>query len=262
MKTIAVLGSGPAGLMAAHAVGLCGAPLSVHSRPEKSVLGGAQYLHHHVPMLTAPEPDRIITNQLTGTPEGYRSKVYGTDPTRVPEHVSAMNITDGEQVGVWDLNAVYDMMWGWFRDSINMATIGPNWLDEHANEFDLVISSIPAPALCRRQDVHRFTYQEVWIDPIVPAFVPQDTIIYNGDKEPSWYRASNIGGTAGGVEWSANGRKPPIPGLVLVKKPLTTNCDCYPDVFRVGRYGQWRKGVLTHDAFFEVGQKLLGKDPK
>jgi hypothetical protein len=214
--------------------------------------------------LTAEEPDRVITNRLTGTPDQYRYKVYGIDPMKVPTHVSAMDVEDDEKVPVWDLNAAYDTLWASFEQSINEAKIDANWLDEHGNEFELIISSIPAPALCRRGDIHRFTYQEVWIDPKPALFLPKDTICYNGDKEPSWYRASNIGGTAGGTEWSANGKKPPIPGLVLVKKPLTHNCDCWPDIFRVGRYGTWTKGVLTHDAFYETGRMLLGKsgDPK
>lgn len=258
MKTIAVLGSGPAGLMAAHAVGLCGAPLSLHSNPQKSRLGGAQYLHHRIPMLTSEYPERVITNRLTGTPDGYRDKVYGKDPTTVPAHVSAMNVTDGEEIGVWDLNAAYDRMWEWNKESINSATINPEWIDLHKDEFTMIISSIPAPALCRSPGIHRFTYQEVWIDPHPATFLPVDTIQYNGDKNPGWYRASNIGGTAGGTEWSANGKKPPVEGLVLVKKPLTTNCDCYPEIFRVGRYGAWRKGVLTHDAFYETGRHVLG----
>jgi hypothetical protein len=260
MKTVAVLGAGPAGLMAAHAVGLCGRPLSVHSSPQKSQLGGAQYLHYSVPYLTPVEPERVITNRLTGTPDQYKYKVYGIDPMKVPTHVSAMEITDGEQIGVWDLSKAYNTLWDWFEGSINSATVTPQWLDEHANEFELVISSVPAPALCRRPDIHRFTYQEVWVDPNPALFLPEDTIQYNGDNEPSWYRASNIGGTAGGTEWSANGRKPPLPGLVLIKKPITHNCDCFPDVFRVGRYGQWMKGVLTHDAFFETGRMLTGKE--
>lgn len=258
MKTVAVLGSGPAGLMAAHAVGLCGYPLSVHSRPEKSVLGGAQYLHHSVPYLTGSDPDRTLTNILLGTPEGYQSKVYGSDPSHVPQHVSAMNVSDGETFGVWDLVEAYDRLWGWFEMAVNHANITANWLEEHGNEFDLIISSVPAPAICKRQDVHRFHYQEVWIDPNVPSFIKEDTVVYNGDKAPSWYRASNIGGTAGGVEWSSQGVKPPIPGLVSIKKPLRHTCDCWPDILRVGRYGSWTKGVLTHDAFFEAGRTLLG----
>lgn len=258
MKTVAILGSGPAGLMAAHAVGLCGVPMSVHSRPVKSELGGAQYLHHPIPYLTANDPDKIITNRLTGTPEGYRQKVYGSGPNS-PENVSAMGIEDGEKIPVWDLNAAYDKLWNWFEGSINEAIVSPEWLDEHANEFYLVISSVPAPALCRSPDVHRFTYQEVWIDSKPALFLPEDTVQYNGDREPSWYRASNLGGTAGGTEWSSLGPKPPIPNLRLVKKPLRTTCDCFPDILRVGRYGTWTKGVLTHDAYYEAGNRVLGR---
>lgn len=263
MKTVAILGSGPAGLMAAHATGLVGRPFSIHTRVEKSVLGGAQYLHTPIPYLTSREPDRILTNRLIGSGEDYRDKVYGRDPSLAPDTASAMSVVDGEKVPVWDLNAVYDNLWDSFSDSMNPATIDARWIEEHGNEFDLIISSIPAPALCRRPDLHRFIYQEVWIKPGPASFIPENEVHYNGDKSPAWYRASNIGGTAGGVEWSTEGPQPPEAGLVRVKKPLRHTCTCWPEILRVGRYGTWTKGVLTHDAYYETGQYLLGvtKDP-
>lgn len=249
MKTVAILGCGPAGLMAAHAVGLAGRPLSLHSRPQKSVLGGAQYLHSSVPMLTGARPDFYVTNRLMGSPAQYKYKVYGIDPMTIPTRVSADAVTDGETFGVWDLNKVYDTLWNANVHAINEADINPDWLDKHSNEFELIISTVPRYLLCR--GMHQFKAQDIWIQPGPAAFIPEGEVHYNGESSPAWYRASNINGS-GGIEWSTNGPRPPVEGLVRVSKPLVTNCDCFPEVWKVGRYGEWRKGVLTHDAFWNL----------
>lgn len=250
MKTVAILGCGPAGLLAAHAVGLAGRPLSLHSKPQKSPLGGAQYLHSSVPGLTAETPDFRITNRLLGTAEGYKRKVYGTDPMTTPRSVSADFIKDGEQFGAWDLNKVYDTLWNGNVHAINEANIDPNWIEQNQSNFELIISSVPRYLLCKNP-FHQFKSQSVWIVPGAAEFLPKNEIHYNGDPSPAWYRASNINGH-GGIEWSTLGPKPPVEGLRQATKPLATNCDCFPDIWHVGRYGEWRKGVLAHDAFWNL----------
>jgi hypothetical protein len=42
-----------------------------------------------------------------------------------------------------------------------------------------------------------------------------------------------------------------------VRKPLETDCTCWPKVVRAGRFGQWRKGVLTHHAYEMAMQVLM-----
>lgn len=246
-KTVAVLGCGPAGLLAAHAVGLAGQPLSVHSKPVKSRLGGAQFLHESIPQLTSPDPDYMIKYELRGTPIGYREKVYGLEGGTNPEFVSMENVTDQQMQGVWDLVNVYEDLWEIFGQSINEADINGEWLTEHANEFTMVISTIPRPALCMNP-AHKFEVQRIWIDPTPPLHVPQNTIVYNGEPSPSWYRASRIG-AYGGTEYSEHTPTPPGVERVPVQKPIRTNCDCWPNVFHVGRYGAWTKGLLVHHAY-------------
>ena len=41
-----------------------------------------------------------------------------------------------------------------------------------------------------------------------------------------------------------------------MRKPIATNCDCFPNVIRAGRFGTWKKGVLTHDAMFNTLREL------
>jgi hypothetical protein len=40
------------------------------------------------------------------------------------------------------------------------------------------------------------------------------------------------------------------------KKLISNTCDCHPRIHRVGRWGQWQRGVLNHHPF-EQTQALL-----
>jgi hypothetical protein len=82
------------------------------------------------------------------------------------------------------------------------------------------------------------------------------TVQCNSNDAPRWYRAANVYGYST-VEWPA-GPKPPWPGVVSVTKPLSTNCDCWVGkrFHRVGRFGRWTKGVLVHEAFFDMDKAL------
>ena len=127
---------------------------------------------------------------------------------------------------------------------------------------------MPAPATCYARDRHTFASQEIWASGDAPGtgkYCPilaaePWTVVCDGTKERGWYRASNIfhHRTA---EWPIH-NKPPISNLSVVKKPIRTNCDCfegiegYPSFLRVGRYGEWRKGVLSHHAYEKVKKEI------
>src|SRR5215470_19138644 len=76
---VAVLGCGPAGLMAAYACTVEGLTPHIYSKPNKSIIIGAQYLHLPIPNITLPEPEVEIKYVKVGTPEGYARKVYGNE---------------------------------------------------------------------------------------------------------------------------------------------------------------------------------------
>lgn len=269
MRPIAILGVGPAGLMAAHACALAGRPVALFSRgdqdtgPIKSKLGGAQFLHYPIPAINdADEPDAEVRYILCGTSEGYRHKVYGED-SNIP-FVSMQNVKHNMVQRSWNLGATYDKLWNTLVDgtTVNMEFIGPLWLDKALDNgwFDAIFSTIPAPSLCRSAagmngSPHQFVSQKVnLITECVLDNLPDNTIVYDGTEERSWYRCSRLFGL-GGTEWS--GIVPPYGSVIKVAKPLRTSCDCYSDkVVRLGRYGTWTKGVLTHDAFLEAYRAL------
>lgn len=258
MKPIAILGSGPAGLLAAHALGLVGYPMAIFSKPEKSVLGGAQFLHIAIPELTSTDPVAMIDIDATGDAATYRQKVYGDDPT-VP-FVSFPEEPHSQQPA-WNLQTAYDQLWDIFGDSVTPADINPDWFDRNAQQFDLIISTIPLAHICRARaglinEVHHFNAQKVWVATEAIRDINDNTMVYDGTAERSWYRMSRIFG-AGSTEWSDLGPLPPYGDKRMLLKPIHTTCTCYPDVVKVGRHGSWKKGVLTHHAFVETLKQVL-----
>lgn len=269
-KAVAILGSGPAAFLAAHAVGLCGYPIAMFSMEEKSNIAGAQFLHVPIPECCEDLQPTLITYRVRGDAETYMEKVYGE---RGAPFVSFSSVEDGNVQQAWNMVGVYDRLWDFWSASMNQQQVTPMWLHEHMDDFAFVVSAIPKTALCwshspitpiygegieRPQGIgmyHSFTEQEVFIAPTCVEPLPDDTVLYDGTLDRSWYRSSNLFGVQG-TEWSAGSRRPPIPNLVSIKKPLATTCDCFPDVVHVGRYGRWQKGVLVHDAFEATVRRL------
>lgn len=259
MEAIAVLGCGPAGLMAAQAVALTGGMLVLFSeKAEPSKLGGAQFLHKPIPGINDEEPDALITYRVRGDEETYRRKVYGEEP--VP-FTSFANVKDGETQPAWNLIETYEKLWDKFEPHINVGKIGPTWFDE-MGEFTHVFSSIPLPAICKARAglvpaFHHFHSQSVNICTRQFADdIPDNTIVYDGTMDRRWYRASRIFDVHG-TEWSAHTPPPPVGDIIKATKPVATTCDCHPQVTRVGRNGTWTKGMLTHDALVTALKTLL-----
>ena len=277
MNPIAILGTGPAGLMAAHACSLSGRPFSLFSAPGKdgtvkpSRIGGAQFIHKPVPALVNEDlPDFHVTYDLRGTEAGYREKVYGDAP--VP-FVSYSGVHDGEVQPAWNLRKIYDSMWEAIAgegNSVNAVKITGSMLKEWLDQdmWDFVVSTVPRHALCLGHEgltpsPHGFLSQDVFLANVNHADVPENTIIYNGAKEPSWYRASNLGGVHS-AEWSNIAQVPSWQrsSIIKVSKPIAHSCDCWADEPRVvfaGRFGKWQKGILVHDGFVTAAQALMDR---
>lgn len=247
---VLVLGCGPAGLMAAHAAATAGAEVRIVSKKEKSFIGGAQYLHLPIPGVNEVEPEDFINVRKIGTQEDYALKIYG-DPDR---RTSWDDYEHGDVIGAWDLRRTYDILWNLHCDRIVDLKINPGWVKTALTAYDLVVSTIPAPALCQETGAHVFKKQKVLID--LKLLPENNVIIWNGDPKESWYRASRVFNVTGGYEYPLGSV---LPGAHVARKPLFTNCDCFPAVLRAGRYGAWNKKLLTHDAYTSVMENLIGQ---
>jgi len=259
---IAVLGCGPAGLLAAHAVALVGFEPMIYSRKKKSFLGGAQYLHRSIPGITPEDPEGHLEYRMVGDEETYTQKVYGAGPD-VP--ISSWRNYEGRDAEpAWDIRSAYDRLWGEYEKSVvNVPSITPETVREilRMGHTDMIANTIPAPYLCeakanpRVKEFHFFNSQEVRVNES-PMHGPEDNlIVYDGTDDRSWYRSSKIFGV-GGTEWSTKGRKPPLPDIKTIRKPIGTNCDCWNGLIRLGRHGHWHKTVLSHHAFVEMAVHL------
>jgi len=279
-RNVYILGAGPAALLAAHAVRevhprakviLFSMPDHALGRAKKSELHGCQYLHQYIPDLGLPQEGATVRYEVLGPYEGYREKVYGhnwTGNTSVDEY-------GPEQTHeAWDLRQAYEILWATFEPFVfptlvNSAVLRPLLDDRNG----IVFSTVPQRSLCINPD-HEFKTQDVWamgskvhlrVDPShgagpgftpsgMPYRAPDMTVQCNGNRDTAWYRAATVFGHST-LEWPL-AKKPPVPGVAAVKKPLSTDCDCWPGMVRLGRYGTWKKGVLVHTAYNEVAEKL------
>jgi hypothetical protein len=248
LKRVVVLGCGPAGLLAAHAASLNMADVQIFSIPQKSVISGAQYLHRSIPGLTE-SADGWITYMKTGSRDGYARKVYGVSSIPVSWDLWGQ----AESKPAWSMQKAYDVLWEMYKGSI--VEFDVRLFDVVVLESlkaDLYISSLPAPLLCHGGHFFESVDMHIREGFSGAVTVPENTIIYNGHLHHPWHRASNLFGFKS-MEYAT--RPPDDNGdsrLISGVKPTAHNCDCRPDWLRVGRFGQWKRGVLVHHAFEEV----------
>lgn len=244
MGKVAVLGCGPAGLMAAHAAAIAEYDVHIYSKKHKSPMPGAQYLHAPVPMIT-PNTGSLINYEFRGSLDEYRIKVYGEREARVLVSPAALS----PQHEAWDLRAAYDLLWEIYGGYVQDREIDPRWISEllESGQYDAVLSTLPLSRICKDLS-HGFTVCGIWAaaEEDAPLRVADNTVVCEGRTPPGWYRASNVFGHVS-MEWPDD-KRPPV-SVIKVEKPIRTTCDCWPEIHRLGRYGTWTKGVLTHQAF-------------
>lgn len=256
---VLVLGCGPSGLISAYAAEReFGAEVKILSVARPSQLYGCQYLHEPIPGLDLGEPHEV-RYKLHGTVEEYRRKVYGSlTPPVSPQQY------EGDHMA-WNLREAYDQLWHRFADQIVDVKLEPSDVVPMLSDFmpDVCISSLPAPVLCQAGDRHSFTEVKCYaigdapeLGQSVPIAPREDfTVHCDGTRNASWYRICKVFGY-NTVEWPGHKRKPPLEGAVEFRKPLSTDCDCLPSILRVGRYGLWQKGVMSHEAYAATARKV------
>lgn len=258
---IGVLGCGPSGLLAAHMIRQAGHSTLILSDKTPSYIAGAQYLHAPVPGIHHPSgpADDFIDVYKKGTREGYATKVYGR-----PDAPVSWDRYEEHTYPAWNMRSVYERLWEEFEPHIVDLHLDPHIVAQLVSErpygADAWVSTVPLPALCRRnvneaddhvfvsQEVHVVQYEDKWPEG-QPSFIE-----YNGEKAPGWYRRSIIFQTEA-LEWSGQGPKPPIDGVVTISKPVRTTCDCWRGgLLLQGRYGAWHKEFLTNHVMNNVAQ--------
>jgi hypothetical protein len=261
-KRVVVLGCGPAGLFAAHAAKQSEADVHIISKKRRSEMYGAQYLHSGIPGLTDDQRSGQVEYRLTGDLDDYLKKVYGTI---IPDRSA---ITRESLVGTypaWDIRRAYHQAFETYCDHVINHVVEADTLVSVLTEFrpDLLVSTVPAPALCAQPGVHAFDVRRIWAIGDAPergVFTPRysaepNIIWYNGEDSPAWYRYSFINGYAA-MEWPESNR-PPVEDVAVVDKPVATTCDCWMNakktrVIRLGRYGAWSRHGHSHQAYWRT----------
>lgn len=248
---VIIFGAGPAGMLAAHACVLAGHEPVLVSAPDtllgltdhvpvKSRIGGATYLHSAIPDVTRPEPDAMVRFTKVGTARVYALKVYGD-----PNHRTSWEKFRSEHPG-WALQPVYDDLWRRYSDRIIPMTVNHEVVKDFLTSHPMVISTIPPSSYCLNPE-HRFPSKPIWtLDHSMPE-VDENEIVYDGRLSCAYYRSSKLFGF-GSTEMTTN-----VMGVARKGyKVMETDCDCFPDMMRVGRFGKWKPGVLVNHAFQEV----------
>lgn len=222
----------------------------IYSRKVKSPIGGAQYLHEPIPGITKDSEAEAITFAKRGSEAIYAQKVYGD----MSAETSWGQFEVGEYM-VWNMRETYSRLWDEYESCILDEEITPGMVEGLAKVM-LVVSSIPKRAICPRPASYSWSSQPVWIQYGQDLEAPcrDMEIVYNGRKEPRWYRASNLFGWKG-IEYPCE-----VPDAVEITKPLRTNFPDPAGVLCVGRYGRWEKGVLAHDGFRRTFDALMRED--
>lgn len=247
---IAILGCGPAGLFAAHAATLAGHEVTILSKPRKSYMRGAQYLHRPIPGLSSDSFK--VDYRLQGSVVGYKTKVYGDMSDVLVSPLTLTGIADA-----WDIREAYEAAWKLYGAEVVYWDASFESMGEIIHDFDMVINTIPRKLICVHHDIHTFSSQKIWatnfVKPVgvfAAEVMPDNMVVCSGDDADWWYRQSRIHGWEN-TEFPHD-QKPNAKEVWEVEKPISTNCDCYPKVHHMGRYGAWRKGVLSDSAFYET----------
>jgi hypothetical protein len=251
MKVL-ILGAGPAGLFAAQAAVEAGCEIIIMSKYGKSFMRGAQYLHRPIPGLSAASDRFLVTYVFDGDIEVYREKVYGPGSRIRVSPESLQGVHDA-----WDIRTAYDRAWERFGNLVLPLELS-GATDEIGGlkawcQPDLIVSTVPAPLLCTQN--HTFSAASIWAtDKAYGMYGMDNVVICDGHIKTPWYRKSSIHGFEN-TEYPEKTR-PPVERVWEVIKPIHSNCTCYPDVIRLGRYGLWEKGVLSDGAYYSIKETL------
>lgn len=257
---VLVLGCGPAGLITACAAQLHGADVTIFSRKQPSVIYGAQWLQVPLDGLTLQKPDGYVEFKLYGDPVVYEQKVFGQQAH--DGHGWTAHVEEPVKPA-WDLRRLYDDLWRRMEHCVVDTELDAEEMRRlHESDWDVIFNCVPLWNLCgwyKERDgfaiePHTFDKYKVRIAPQHDAaFGEPNVVIYNGATEDEWFRSSVIFGVDGGKEYPVTAR---VQDAKMVRKPQRTDCDCWPNVRRVGRYGAWDMNRLVHDGYEQVLEAL------
>lgn len=252
--TVAIVGSGPAGAIAAWACHLQGVTAHVISNTATpSALPGAQYLHRPFVLPGNVKVDPVtITYAKMGKREDYAMKIYGDhfDPGQ-----TSWDLFPAGRIYGWPLRKIYEMLYG--AMALTIEEVDRDVMGELLRTYDVVFNSAPAALFTIRDSTPvEVKTERVWIRTMRADYQEpgHGLIVYEGSLSVPHYRYSFLEGKEAWEypeSWGGGS------GATLVSKPLSINKPPMdPRIIPVGRYGKWQKGVLVDSVFGEVSEHV------
>jgi hypothetical protein len=248
---VTVIGCGPAGLAAAHAAVGHGATVEIIAPKKMSPQNGPLLLQRPIPGVNTDHPDGTIYQRVIGgSVLDYRYKLYGDINIGINGNILQ------PQYNAWEHRKTYATLWGMYSDLILDCKVSPALLRRMHVHSDLVVSTANAREMCENWEVfgpgkgpHKFLFKEVAItNEFSYPDQPDNTIIFNGGDKYSWVRSSRVFGIPA-TEWKLGDQ--PSEARVI-RKPISTDCNCYPHVLRTGRFGAWKNETWIDTAYWDV----------
>lgn len=250
MSKVIVLGTNLEGLLAGHAASIAGHEVYFIEQTDEPV--GLDFLSAPIPML------QLEAKPLYVSGEGESGDFFGklTDGL-VTKHFDLPFTTVDAGAPIWNPGQAFlqlqEIYGAYFQAGDR--DIDDEFVASLASDAT-IISSVQLPAICKEPDDHTFS----WTGLVTMAGGADGTgraeIKAIGDRD---IPAAIIGGTFfGPKKIYPHGRFPPVSADKLQKSmlPLKTNCDCWPDMIKVGSAAAWNPGYRTHRAFYDVFEKL------
>jgi hypothetical protein len=269
---VCVIGCGPAGLAAAHAAYGLGASVTIYSPGVKSPQAGPLLLQRPIPDITTGHPNGYIRQiVIGGSILDYRYKLYGD----INININGDMLAEGYHA--WDHYNAYDTMWRLYMGN-DPDFPDENWngrahrvdrmitnlaLTELHSHADLVVCTAPRDKICYQPLKHRFDHAKVAITPRgeYPG-QPDDTIVFNAGDEYGWVRSSRIFGREV-TEWlPGTDMGDNYAGRRIIRKPIGTDCNCYPHVMFTGRFGAWKNEVWVDTAYYDTRDAIISMSRK
>lgn len=262
MAEVIVFGSGPSGLMAAHAAESAGHEVvrlwDASPKPPDGKSAGVFYLHEPCGLDVRSQ---IIRVSAEGDKREYARRVYGDAdaPCNWP--------TKPYEVEAWDGMAAVQMLWTRYADRVFNGLIDISMLQSFAKENPerIYISTVPLDAITEEQ-LPSARSQILTLDPGQwHQALPHMT--YMGLPSVEATRHSYLFGRYAmeapmDVDWSGDCsmwhhhvvRK--VMPSVYAERIVERLERCHPNLLLTGRYGRWDKSVLTHKVYRHVKERL------
>jgi hypothetical protein len=255
-----IVGSGPAGLLAAHGAGIEGAAVTIYdAAPEyrPDTIFSLQYLHEPcgLELLVRQLQLRYYCIARSSKPVEV-ARAYNAKLGRPLDDANSTRFLFESPVTVWSLKDAYRLLWSMYRHRIFQKAVSWEGLLAITKAFDVVISTAPLPKLLPHLDwpTRNSMIAMGWLP--VPG-MEENTCYYNLLPDVPWYRATYLdGGSAtefvqSVLQESVDGMGSCCARLQPLRKVVQHNNVIGPmpgNLWLTGRWGSWDPSKLTHHA--------------